>query len=140
MNDHRFERVPDGEKVLHLYEYDTMTDQMLVRWQEIAAIHNDRVCKHLTIMGPSQAFTCGPIKALATTISSNGKLEPVGDTAGDLRELADAYRESKRAESIIDEKRERSTLIEQWHRFNEMKQHIAKTHARTIRNLELLHA
>lgn len=131
---HRYERVKDGELALHLYEYDVMVDGTLVRCQEIAVGHKNKVCKHTEILGPSAAYSCGPVRILAA-LEGDGKIEFAGDTAGDLREIADEYRASKFMDEVLAERQANSTLVEDWHKVNEMKRDILRKNSRTIKSL-----
>ena len=131
---HKYERVKDGELALHLYEYDEMINGTLIRYQEIATGHKGKLCKHVEILGPSAAYNCGPVRILAA-IETNGKIAPAGDTAGDLREIAQEYRESGFITEQLAERAGNSTLVEDWHKVNEMKRQLVKTSSRTVASL-----
>lgn len=138
-NEHSLERVPDGEMAFHLEEFDELDGDLLVRWQEIMVLHYGRPCKHVEPLGPSMAYQCGPVKILAT-VTDGRKIQMAGDTAGDLREHADRYRESNFMKEILDERKENSTLFEDYVKFREMRKQILKTHSRTVRNNALQHS
>lgn len=122
--------IKDGELALHLREYDDIENDVLVRKQEIAVIRNDKLHKESEIIPNS---TCPPFNIMAG-FEEGGRITSE-DTAGDLREMANAHRESMFMESMLAEKAENSTLIEDLYKFNEMQRHINKTHSRTIRSL-----
>lgn len=125
----------DGELAFHLYEYDDVEEGKLVRWQEIAVLHNGKPCRHYEPLGPSLAFTCGPVKVLAT-VQTDRKIELAGDTAGDLRAHADNFRTSGFMEEVIAEKRDKSTLYQDWLDFREMKKALMKRRSRTLQSLK----
>lgn len=132
---HRYEPVKDGELALHLYEYDEMVNGTLVRYQEIAVGHKGKLCKHVEILGPSAAYTCGPVRILAAIETGEGRIEPAGDTVGDLREIANEYRASKFIDEQLAERSANSTLVEDWHKVNEMKRDFVKSRGRSLRSL-----
>lgn len=131
---HSYERVRDGELALHLYEYDEMVNGTLVRYQEVAVPHKDSVCRHVEILGPSAAYTCGPVRILAA-IDNGERITPSGDTAGELREIADEYRASRFMDERLAEAAGNSTLVEDYHKVNEMKRTLLKQNARTIKSI-----
>lgn len=133
--EHNFERVKDGELAFHLNEYDEMNDGTAIRWQEIMVLHKNKPCRHFEPLGPSTAYSAGPIKILATVMTDH-KIELAGDTAGDLRAHADTFRASNFMSEVQAEKAEKSTLLEDFHKFHEMKRKLAQTHSRSIKNLQ----
>ena len=133
--DHSLERIKDGELAFHLQEFDEFDDGLLVRWQEVAVLHNGRPCSHYEPLGPSMSFRCGPVKILAT-VATDKKIEFAGDTAGDLREHANRFRTSGFMEEVIAERQDKSTLYEDWLKFREMKKALTKQRSRTLRALK----
>lgn len=152
--EHSLEHVQDGELAFHLQEFDEFSDGLLVRWQEVMVLHQgacchlgfdpekkralwssgSHPCKHYEPLGPSMAFKCGPVRVLAT-VTDGTRVKFAGDTAGDLRGIAESYRMSGFMEEVLEEKAENSTLFNDWVKFREMKKQLARTHSRTLQSL-----
>jgi S-adenosylmethionine:tRNA-ribosyltransferase-isomerase (queuine synthetase) len=123
--------IRDSEKALHLREYTEMVDGVFHRYQEVAVVRNDKMHKESS---PIPFSTCEDFNILAA-VQIGDRIEPAGETVGELRDMAEAYREQNFMQTVLAEQADKSTLIEDYHKFNEMKRQLTKTHSRTINSL-----